>query len=294
MENYEKLLERVSRTSGVNKEELERKVEAKRAKLANMISKEGAAQIIAAELGVVFDNERMKLLELVHGMKRVNVVAQIVKMFPVREFNKNGREGKVANMMIGDDSSNTRLVLWDINHIGLIEKGELKEGDFVEIGNGSVRNGEVHLSAFSDIKKSSEKIDNVKTEAVVSKGDLKNARPGNKVKVRALIVQSFEPKFFTKEGETEQRALLNIVLDDGTETMRCVLFGEVIEKLGLTKEDINSAERFKEKKMEFLGEEMIFSGSFRKNTYFNNIEMSIDNVEKMNVDSLIKELEAKV
>ena len=48
-ENYEKILERISRSSGVEKEELDRRVEAKRAKLSGLISKDGAAQIIAAE-----------------------------------------------------------------------------------------------------------------------------------------------------------------------------------------------------------------------------------------------------
>ena len=50
MDNYEKLLDRISRSSGLAKEEIEKKVEAKKAKLSGLISKEGAAQIVAAEL----------------------------------------------------------------------------------------------------------------------------------------------------------------------------------------------------------------------------------------------------
>ena len=72
-DNYKKLLERISTSADVPVEELERKVEGKRAKLSGLISKEGAAQIIAAELGISFDNERMKISELVQGMKKANV-----------------------------------------------------------------------------------------------------------------------------------------------------------------------------------------------------------------------------
>jgi len=71
-ENYDKILDRIAKSSGVEKEELERRVEAKRAKLAGLISKEGAAQVIAAELGISFDNEKLKINELLPGMRKVN------------------------------------------------------------------------------------------------------------------------------------------------------------------------------------------------------------------------------
>ncbi len=295
MSNYEQLLERISSTADIPKEELERKIEAKRAKLSGLISKEGAAQIVAAELGISFDNQKLKISELVHGMKRVNLVGQITKIFPIREYNKNGREGKIGSFLIGDDSSNTRIVLWDTNHIDLIEKGQLKEGDVIDIGNASVRNGELHLSAFSDIKKSKEKLEKVQSSRSFSFSKISNAMPGMNVRIRATIVQVFEPRHFEdKKHNGEKRALLNIVLDDGSETIRAVLFGEQINKLGLSDEEVFSLEKFNERKESILGEELFFSGSFRTNTFFNNLEMSIDNIEKIDADKLIKDLEAKI
>lgn len=295
VDNYEKFLERISKSSGETIEELKRKVEAKKAKLSGLISKEGAAQIVAAELGVSFDNERMKISELVHGMKRVNVVGQVTKVFPVREFKKNDREGKIGSFLLGDDSSNMRVVLWDMSHIGLIEKRELKEGDFMEITNAAVRNGEMHLSAFSDIKASNEKIENVKTERVFSLGKLKDAFPGKNMKIRAIIVQMFAPRQFeSKSGDGKKGVLLNMVLDDGTENIRAVLFGEQINKLGLSDEEISSLEKFNVKKEELLGEEKFFAGNFRINNFFNRTEMSIEDVQDIDVDELVKELEAKV
>ena len=293
---YEKLVEKISKSSGLALEEIESKVEAKRTKLSGLISKEGAAQIVAAELGISFDNEMVKLSELADGMKRANVIGQITKIFPVREFNKNGREGKVVNFFIGDETSSARIVLWDSNHISLIENSELKEGDVVEISNGNVRNAEVHLSAFSDIKKSKEKIENVKTELVVQVGSLKNASAGSSLKVRAVIVQAFEPRYFdSKQNEGEKGVLLNVVLDDGTETIRMVLFGENIKKLvDVSDEDLFSAEKLGEKVNEVLGEERFFSGNFRINSFTSNLEMTANGVEAVNLDELVKELEAKV
>jgi len=306
MDNYEKLIERISRSAGVEKEEIERKVEAKKAKLSGLISKEGAAQIVAAELGINFDQERMRISELVDGMKRANVMGKIIKMNPVREFNKNGREGKVASFTLADESSNVRVVLWDTNHIELIEKGDIEDGSVIEITGGGMRNGELHLSSFGDIKKSKEKIGEVVSEIVTQSVKLKDVRAGQNLQTRAVIVNAFEPRYFEVNPETgkkfteadknnglrpKQRALLNIVIDDGTETIRSVLFGEQINKLGLTNEEIFSLEKFAEKKLSLLGEEKVFSGQVRVNTFSNTNELTIQDVGEVKADELIKELE---
>lgn len=310
MDNYEQLINRISNSAGLAGDEIERRVEAKRAKLSGLVSKEGAAQIVAAELGLNLDRERLKISELVHGMKRANVVGKIVEIFPIREFNKNGREGKVANLLIADDSSNTRVVLWDSNHIDLIEQGKLKKGDVIEVSNAGVRNRELHLSSFSDIKKSSEKFDKVIEEKVYGDKNLIDARQGDILKIRAFIVQSFEPRYFevcpecgkkavenkcVSHGDIkpEKRALLNIFLDDGSEVLRAVLFGEQINKLGLSDEEIFSLEKFEAKKMELLGDEKIFSGNVRNNKLYNTTEFIIEDVSDVNVDELVKSLEAK-
>jgi hypothetical protein len=308
MDNYDKLVSRISESAKVSVDEIERKVEAKRAKLSGLVSKEGAAQIVAAELGINFDQERLNLSELVHGMRRANVVGKILEIYPVREFNKNGREGKVCNLMIADESSNTRAVLWDAHHIVLIEQGKLNKGDVVEISNANVRNGEVHLGSFSDIKKSKEKLDNVIDKKVYLGKRIVDARPGESFKTRAVIVQVFEPRYFEVNAETgrkisedekaagakaEKRALLNVVLDDGSETIRSVLFGEDIKKLGLSDEEIFDLNAFGAKKDTLLGEEKVFSGNVRTNQMYNTIEMTIQDVVEVEVQELLKELESK-
>lgn len=309
MDNYSQLIERVSNASGLSIQDLERKVEAKRAKLSGLVSKEGAAQIVAAELGINFDKERMKISELVQGMKRANIVAKLLEISPVRQFNKNGREGKVVNLLAADESSNVKVVLWDTNHIALIENGKLKVGDVVEISNGNVRNGELHLSSFSDIKISNERVDNAVTGKVFAAKKLADAKAGQGLKTRAFIVQVFEPRYFEVcpecgkkpvEGEcaihgkveAKKRALLNVVLDDGSGTIRSVMFGEQINKIGLSNEEIFSLDLFAAKKLGLVGEEKVFYGNIRSNTLYNALEFNIENIEDVNTDSLIKELEA--
>src|SRR3989339_2231385 len=108
LQNYQQIAEKISRASGLSIDEVDRRVEAKCAKLSGLISKEGAAQIIASELGISFEKEKIKVNELASGMKRVNIVGKIVKLNPVKEYNKNGKSGKIGSMTLADDTGNIR------------------------------------------------------------------------------------------------------------------------------------------------------------------------------------------
>jgi ssDNA-binding replication factor A large subunit len=311
--NYFRVLDKISRVSGIEKEEIERRVEAKRAKLAGLISREGAAQVVAAELGIDFDKEKLKIEELLPGMRKVNTVGKIIFVSPVRTFTtKKGDEGKVCNLIIADDTSNIKVVLWDTNHIELIEKGNLDKESVIEISGGSMRDNELHLGSFSELKPSSEIIEKVKTEKVVREKTISELRIGDNSKIRAFVMQSFEPRFFYicpeckkkvvsgNEGfictehnkiTPEKRALINVIIDDGTETIRTVLFHEQIPKIGIT--ELENPERLLSQREDLLGKEMIFFGTVRNNKFFNNIEFIADDITEVDLDKLIQNLENK-
>jgi len=304
-ENYEKILERIVRASGLNKEELNFRVETKRNKLSGLISKEGALQVIAAELGISFDEEKLKINELLPGMRKVNLIAKIITLYPIRTFvNKNGEQGKVANLIIADDTSNIKVVLWDTNHIELIETGKITENSVVEILGGSMRDNEIHLGSFSELKPSKEKFEYVKTERQIKEKEISNLNLGDYVKIKAFIVKAFDIKFFEINKETgrklteedivmgaksEKRMLLTIVLDDGFETIRAVLFSEILGKLGV--KEMDNLTLLNQQKENLLGKELFFIGTIRRNSYFNTSELIVDNIEEINLDKLIIELE---
>jgi ssDNA-binding replication factor A large subunit len=133
-------------------------------------------------------------------------------------------------------------------------------------------------------------------------------RQGETAGIRAVIVQMFEPRFFhvcpacgkgvNETGECkehgkvtgEKRALLSLVLDDGTETIRAVLFSEQISKI-IEKEELESPEIFIKKRTEMLGREMFFSGQVRKNKIYDNLELFVSDARGVDIDKLIAELE---
>ncbi len=307
-ENYQQLIELIAKSSGTSVEEIERKIEAKQAKLSGLISKEGAAQVIAAELGVNFDKQLIKISQIVQGMRKINLIGKIINLFPIREYNKNGRSGRIGSFVLADDTSNIRTVLWDEGHIDLIEKGQIVDGGVVEIINASLRNGELHLASFSEIKPSGQVIENAVTKRPVFKKTIVQFNPNDNVSVRAVIVQIFEPRFFeicpecrkkvSEVGECathgkvspEKRALLNFVIDDGTESIRAVMFSDQLEKI-MTMSELDNSELFGVKKKEFLGKEMMVEGNVRKNQLYGNNEFIISGISEVNVDELIAELE---
>lgn len=306
--NFDRLVELISQNSDLSCEEILRKIEAKQAKLSGLISKEGALQIIAAELNVNFEKENIKISQIVPGMRKINLIGKVINLFPVREYNKNGKSGRIGSFILADDSSNIRTVLWDENHIDLISKGMINQESVVEINNASLRNGELHLGSFAEIKVSDKKIDNIVLEKPVVKKSIADFMNNDKVSTRSFIVQMFEPRFFhvcpecrkkvnemsecKEHGKvvSDKRALLNLVLDDGSGTIRAVIFSDQLEKI-MTKDELENGELFQVKKKEFLGKEMMISGNVRRNTMFNNNEFIIEDLKDINLDELIKELE---
>ena len=122
--SYEDIIGRIIAEKRVSQEEIELKIKEKINKFTDLITKEGAAHIVANEYGVKlvkeFDKKDIKINKLIPGYNNVDVTGKVVKLYGIREFNKENRQGKVANFLIGDESGITKVVLWDTNHIKLI------------------------------------------------------------------------------------------------------------------------------------------------------------------------------
>jgi len=306
--NYDQIIKLISEQSKLPVEEIERRIEARRAKLSGLISKEGAAQIIASELGISFDKQKMKISSLLSGMKRINITGKIVKMNRVAEYNKNGKQGKIGSFLLADETSNIRAVLWDTNHIALIENGVIKEGDSVEISGGDVRNNELHLGSFGDIKLSQAILSEVVEKQVLQAKLIGSMQPNDNISARAFVVQIFGPTFYKvcpeckkRVGETntceahgavipKKNAILTLILDDGSGNIRAVLFTEQIKKVA-TEAELESMESFMPKRRELLGKEIVVEGSIRKNKLTENPEIFVNDIRDIELEKLIEELE---
>ncbi len=301
------ILARIKEKTGIQEAELMAKIDAKCVALAGLISKEGAAHIIANELGVKL-LEGGKIKSLMPGMRNAEVLGRITQIFEVREFQRaDGTNGKVGSFLTGDDTGIVRIVCWGNQADNL---KQLTTGTPVKITGGMVRENqrgykEVHLNETSKIIPNPK--ENVPEVSKPQRKTLKELQENDEqVEVVGTVVQVFDPKFFevcpqcsTRLKEVEGQwvcnehsaimpdysYLVNVFLDDGTENMRVVLFRNQAERLlGKTKEQMTayrvSPETFEPLKTELLGEQFRFIGRAKKNTFFDRIEFIANQVHK--------------
>ncbi|MGZ7107543.1 MAG: OB-fold nucleic acid binding domain-containing protein, partial [Methanobacterium sp.] len=101
------------------------------------------------------NNEIEKISSLETGLHDISITGRIIRISNAKKFTtKKGKEGKVANLMISDNSGEIRIVLWTDN-IKLLKK--IKEGDIVKINNLEIKDGfraqEAHMQNRSTIEK---------------------------------------------------------------------------------------------------------------------------------------------
>lgn len=97
-----------------------------------------------------------KISKIEEGAENLTVKGRVMRISNPRKFvDQRGKEGKVANVLLADDTGEIRAVFWTEN-IPLLEK--INEGDIIEIKGVEAKRGfggrkEVHLQPRSEIKK---------------------------------------------------------------------------------------------------------------------------------------------
>jgi len=257
---YDKLTEVIEKESDLSKEQIEEKIKEKLDQLSGLISKEGAAHILANELKIKLNSiaKGKKIIsEIMPGMRNLEIDAKVLNIYEKREFQVGARSGKVASIHVGDNSGSIRIVLWG-SKADLID--DIKTGDIIKIKDvySKTNNNftEVHLNDNSEviINPKGIVIDDVKTGR--PSGGRKNISEINEndanVELLGVLVQVFEPKFFEICPECKKKPkqkgdqfvcdthgvvepgfsyLSNFILDDSTGTMRIVSFRDVCAKL---------------------------------------------------------------
>ncbi|MEM7820177.1 MAG: DUF2240 family protein, partial [Candidatus Aenigmatarchaeota archaeon] len=127
------ILQKIIATTGMSNEDLEHRIAEKQRELSGLVSREGAAYIIAKELGLeLFEKtkRRLEIKSIVPGLKNVTLTARLLRIFEARQFERNGQKSSVANIILGDETGIVRLSLWD-QQLELLK--QLQPGLAVEI-----------------------------------------------------------------------------------------------------------------------------------------------------------------
>lgn len=323
---YEQIVQKIKEKTNVSDAEIEERIDKKLKQLSGLISREGAAHIVANELGVkIFEplSGKLQIKNILSGMRDVETVGKVLEVYDVREFQREGNTGKVGSATIGDETGSIRIVMWgsQADNIRSIEKGSI-----VKVVGGYVRDNqgrkEVHVNERSSIiiNPKGEIIGNV-VEARANRKSIKGLNQNdNDVELLGTVVQVFEPRFFevcsqcgrkiriSEEGAicskhekttAADAYVLNAILDDGTDTIRAAFFRSYAAKLlGMSNEGFlafkNNAEEFNKAKENAVGSIIKISGRVNKNEMFDRMEFIVNSLDtNPSPEEELKRLEAE-
>ena len=320
---YEMIIERIKEKTGLSEEELEKRIQEKMKLLSGLISKDGAAHIVANELGIkLFEPPKggIKIKDVLVGMRNLVVAGKVQQKFPSTAFTTESRQGRVASFIMGDETGKIRVVLWN-NQVDKIEK--IKEGGIVKIEGAYVRDNsgriEAHLGEKGILLLNPDgiQIKDIKQESSERKQLRDLSETDRNVEVLGTVVQVYNPNFFEicpvcgKRARMQQDSFFcnehnavnpdfsyvcNIFLDDGTETIRCVFFRQQAEKLmNKSREEILSyrekPDEFEEIKTGLLGNMLKLQGRVVKNQMFDRLEFITNDVLEADPEEEIRRLE---
>ncbi len=225
------LISKIAEISGLSEEEIRERVRKKKEELGGLITEEGAAYIVASEIGIDllrYEIKDDKICDIVPTMTTANVTGKVIFTFKPREFERDGIKGKYASVIIADETGKIRVVLWN-KDAELVY--QIKEGDILRIRNGLVRENkfgepEVHVTQNTRIIINPKGVNiNVKTPEERLKKIAELKEPMQSVDVVCKVVRIFEPREFTRDDGSRGK-VVNLFVGDETGVAKLVLWNE--------------------------------------------------------------------
>jgi replication factor A1 len=144
----------------------------------------------------------------------------------VRTFDRDdGSEGRVSNLVLGDETGRIRVTLWD-EMTEAVE--EVSEGDSVEVVDGYTRERdgdlELHLNDRSAVKPLEEDVSYVPDVDEIADLEL-----GGTADI-AGVVRSADPKRTFDRDDGSEGQVRNVRVQDGTGDIRVALWGEKADR----------------------------------------------------------------
>ncbi len=300
----EELKNKIVNETDLSKEDVEKKIEEKVLELSNLVSEEGAAYIIAKEEGLDLLEKKdrtLKIKNIIPRMKSMEIVGKILDISELNEFERKDKKGKVQSINIGDETGKIRVVFWN-DKTDLLK--DFKEGETVRVKNGFTKANtfgmpEIHMGRSSTLDKEDKEIkvteEKEMYKSLVERKNLKDLKENDFPEIRGAVVSTSEKEFVTcpqcgakleeingsqvckdhGKVEPKKNLILRGYLDDGTSAFRFVSFRETAEKI---------------KNENLVGKERLFMGRVKKNEYFGDLEMIVNQVKEMNVEEEIEKL----
>ncbi len=145
--DFKKMIEVVlQKKPDISAEDVRELIDEKKRKIgAGYLTDQGALFLVAADLGISFENNQSTLTsikDLYIGANDVNLSARVINIYPVRKYTRRDTNEEVQNrtLTIYDKESSIKVRLWD-QHVSFPEDHNLKPGDLIKISHGYTKSG---------------------------------------------------------------------------------------------------------------------------------------------------------
>ncbi|QPV61686.1 single-stranded DNA binding protein [Halosimplex litoreum] len=163
---------------------------------------------------------------LTMGQSDVNVRGIVLETDSIRTFDRDdGSEGKVSNLLLGDETGRVRVTMWDDR---ADRATELEPGTAVEVVDGYVREREGDLELHVGDHGAIDEID--ETVEFTPEADAVGAVEMDEVVDLAGVVRSADPKRTFDRDDGSEGQVRNIRVQDDTGDIRVALWGEKADK----------------------------------------------------------------
>ncbi|MDD4250593.1 MAG: hypothetical protein PHX27_00175 [Candidatus ainarchaeum sp.] len=222
-ENIETLILEMSQKTGKQIDEINKLIDIKREKFSGLLTRQGATFMVQKELGLKKDiGPELKINDLQEGMKDFETRGNIKTIYPIKEFEKNGKIGKTNSILIEDETGIIRLTLWNDQ----IDNYNLTQGSEIKIINGFITSYNERKQLSLGYNGSIEII-NKKEEEFEKISELKSGL--NSINVLGRILRKFPCKEF--ESNDKKGKICNFQFGDETAILRATAWNEKAEEL---------------------------------------------------------------
>ena len=250
--NLNELITKIVEKSSLEEEEIKKRIDEKQEELGGLITPEGAAHIVANELGLnLFEGltkiPELKIENVIPGMSSVDIVGRVIQIFEPREFErKDGTKGKVGSLILADETAKIRIVFWG-KDVDQIEEGKIQEDSILKIMDGYTKENinseaEIHIGNRARVTIDPKDInpEDIPLPEDMQKKISELEDGMNTVDVVGKVLRVYEPREFDREEGTKGK-VGNIHIGDETGTARVVLWDDdvgLIEKKEISEGDI--------------------------------------------------------
>lgn len=198
----------------------EEKVAKTQARFSGLLTREGSIKLLALDHGLEQEKKispvpvKLSQLKDFEG-EFVTVIARVKKIFCSREFERDGRAGRVCNVLLGDETGEATIVLW--NSDADFAERKLERNSCVKAENVSVKNGELQTSLYASLSLSTASeglpdysVQPAKLSAAAEGGDF-----------YARVVGKSALREFERDGRKGMVLNLTVEDDSGSRTLVC-------------------------------------------------------------------------